>query len=260
MRIAYDIVGSKERAVALIGVNAKNPKKAAKEIMKRHKSVKSVLQKLAERKDTYRLYPCKLLLGDKNTEVVHKEHGYSIVVDPQKVYFSPREATERQRIVKTVKTGENVLVMFSGACPYGIAIGKKHPDCQITCIEINVKGIEYSEKNARLNNVKNIKNICADVSRVRNIGKFDRIIMPLVERAIEYLDEAFLHSKKGTIIHLYGLSNEKDNFKDLEEKVREKAEIYNIKYKIIKKQKVLPYASHVLKVRLDIKVVNCDII
>lgn len=254
MRIAYDIIGDKEKAVALIGINAKNPKKVAKEIMKRHKNVKSVLQKLAERKDTYRLYPCKLLSGDKNTEVIHKEHGYLIKVDPKKVYFSPREATERQRIANMVKSGENVLVMFSGAAPYAIAIGKKHPDCKITCIEINVKGIEYSEKNVRLNRLHNIKNICADVRDIRNIGKIDRIIMPLVEKAIEYLDEAFLHSKKGTIIHLYGLSNEKENFKDLEEMVKEKAEIYNFKYKIVKRQKVLPYAPRILKVRLDIKI------
>ncbi len=252
MRIAYDIIGDKEKAVALIGVNTKNPKKAAKEVMKRNKNVKAVLQKLAERKDTYRLYPCKLLLGDKDTEVIHREHGYLIKVDPLKVYFSPREGTERQRIANMVKPGERILVMFSGAAPYAIAIGKKHPDCKITCIEINVKGIEYSEKNVRLNKLHNIKNICADVRDIRNIGKFDRIIMPLVESAIEYLDVALLHSKKGTIVHLYGLS--KDNFKDLEKKVKEKAEIYNIKYKIVKRQKVLPYAPRIIKVRLDIKI------
>ena len=254
MRIAYDIIGNKDKAIALIGVNTKNPKKVAREIMNRHKNVKSVLQKLSERKDTFRLYPCKLLLGDKNTEVIHKEHGYFLKIDPQKVYFSPREATERQRVAEMVKSGENVLVMFSGAGPYALAIGKKHLGCKITCIEINLKGVEYAEKNARLNNIKNIRNICADVRRVRNIGKFDRIIMPLVEKAIDYLDEAFLHSKKGAIIHLYGLSNEKENFKDIEERIKEKAEIYNFKYKIIKRQKVLPYAPRILKVRLDIKV------
>jgi len=255
MHIAYDIIGNKERAVALIGVNAKNPKKIAKELMKRHKNIKSVLQKLAERKDMFRLYPCKLLSGDKNTEVVHKEHGYFIKIDPQKVYFSPREATERQRIAEMVKPKENILVMFSGAGPYALAIGKRRPTCKITCIEINVKGFEYSEINAKINKLKNIKNICADVRDVRNIGEFDRVIMPLVETAIDFLDEAFLHSKKGTMIHLYGLSNEKENFKDLEGRVREKAETFNMKYRIVKKQKVLPYAPRVMKVRLDIKVI-----
>lgn len=252
MRIAYDVIGNKEKAVALLGVNAKNPRKAAKEIMERHKNVKSVLQKLAERKDVFRLHPCKLIRGSKNTEVIHKEHGYLIKVDPLKVYFSPREGTERQRIAKMVKPGERILIMFSGGAPYSIAISKKEPTTKITNIEINIKAVEYSEKNIRLNHLHNIKNICADVRSVRNLGKFDRIIMPLVERAIEYLDEAFLHSKKGTIIHLYGLS--KNNFKDLEEKIKEIAEIYNIKYKIVKKQKVLPYAPRIMKVRLDIKI------
>jgi len=84
--------------------------------------------------------------------------------------------------------------------------------------------------------------------------KFDRIIMPLVETAIEFLDEAFLHSKKGTVIHLYGLSNEKENFEDLEKRVEEIAKIYNIKYKIVNRQDVLPYAPKISKVRLDIKI------
>ena len=92
------------------------------------------------------------------------------------------------------------------------------------------------------------------ISGSLKIKKFDRIIMPLVERAIEYLDVAFLHSKRETIIHLYGLSNEKENFKDLEEKVEEKAKIYNIKYKVVRRQDVLPYAPRVKKVRLDIKI------
>jgi len=254
MRVAYDIIGNKEKAIALLGVNVKNPKKVAKEIMKRHKNVKSVLQKLSERKDVFRLYPCKLLLGDKNTEVIHKEYNYFIKVDPQKVYFSPRESTERQRIAEMVKPRERVLVMFSGAAPYAVAIKKKEPTCHVTCLEINLKAVEYAEKNIKLNNLHDVKNYCCDVKEIRNIGNFDRIIMPLVERAIEFLDEAFLHSKNGTIIHLYGLSKE-DDFKGLEERVDEIAKIYNIKYKIVKKQKVLPYAPRIQKVRLDIKIV-----
>jgi len=168
MRIAYDIIGSKDSAIALIGVNAKNPKKAAKEIMKRHKNVKSVLQKLSERKDTYRLYPCKLLLGDKNTEVVHKEHGYLIKVDPQKVYFSPRESTERQRIVDLVKGGEKILVMFSGVCPFPISIAKKQKLVgKIYAIDINPNAHKYALENIKLNKLEDkIVPILGDVREI----------------------------------------------------------------------------------------------
>jgi len=256
MRIAYDIIGNKEKSIALLGINIKNPKKTAKEIMKRHKAVKSVLQKLSERKDTFRLYPCKLLAGNKNTEVIHKEYGFILKIDPQKAYFSPRESTERQRIAEMVKPREEILVMFSGVCPYPIVIAKKQTLVKkIYAVELNPAAHKYALENVKLNNLdKKIIPILKDVREAKEIGKVDRIIMPLVEKAIDYLDTAFLHSKKGAIIHLYGLSNEKENFRDLEERIKEKAEIYNIKYKIVKRQKVLPYAPHILKVRLDIKI------
>ena len=254
MRIAYDIIGNKEKSIALLGVNVKNPKKVAKEIIKRHKAVKSVLQKLSERKDTFRLYPCKLIAGNKNTEVIHKEYGYFLKLDPQKTYFSPRESTERQRIAEMVKPREEVLVMFSGACPYPIAIAKKQPlVSKIYAVELNPAAHKYALENVKLNHLeKNIIPVLKDVRKVNEIGKVNRIIMPLVEKAIDYLDVAFSHSKKGTIIHLYGLSKE-GNFKDLEEKVEKIAEKHKIKYKICGMQDVLPYSPRVNKVRLDIK-------
>lgn len=254
MRIAYDIIGNKDKSIALLGVNVKNTKKLAKEIMKRHKSVKSVLQKLSERKDTFRLYPCKLIAGEKNTEVLHKEYGYLLKLDPQKAYFSPRESTERQRIAEMVKPREQVLVMFSGVAPYPIAIAKKQALVnKIYAVELNPAAHEYALENIKLNHLeKKIIPILKDVKEVKEIGNVDRIIMPLVEKAIDYLDIAFQHSKKGTIIHLYGLSKE-SQFKDLEEKVKKVAERCNIKYKIVGRQDVLPYAPRIGKVRLDVK-------
>ena len=255
MRIAYDIIGSKEKSVALLGVNVKSPKKVAKELMKRHKSVKSVLQKLSERKDTFRLYPCKLLAGEKNTEVIHKEYGYSLKVDPQKAYFSPRESTERQRVASMVKPREIVLVMFSGVCPYPIAIAKKQTlVSKIYAVEINPAAHAYALENIKLNHVeKKIIPILEDIREAKGLGKVNRIIMPLVETAIDFLGEAFYHSKKGTIIHLYGLSKEA-KFKDLEEKVEKVAKKCKVRYKIVGRQDVLPYAPRVSKVRLDIKI------
>ena len=249
MRIAYEVIGSREKSVALIGPDVKNPKKAAKEIMKRHKAVKSVLQK-TKRQGEFRLNPSKLVAGSRDTEVVHKEHNYLIKVDPRTVYFSPREGTERQRIAEMIKAGESILVMFSGAAPYAIAIGKRHPHNKIVCVEINLKAVEYAAKSVRLNKLTNIKNICWDARKAR-LGEFDRIIMPLPETAVEFLDVAVFHSKKGTIIHLYGFARD---FDELDKKVREEAKTYNFRYKVIGRQKVLPYAPRVSKLRLDIKV------
>jgi tRNA (guanine37-N1)-methyltransferase len=196
-----------------------------------------------------------LLAGDKNTEVVHKEYGCFFKLDPQKAYFSPRESTERQRIAEMVKPREEVLVMFSGVCPYPITIARKQTlVSKIYAVELNPVAHKYALENIKLNHLeKKIIPILKDVRKAKEIGKVDRIIMPLVEKAIDYLDIAFSHSKKGTIIHLYGLSKEKD-FKDLEEKVKKIAGKCNVKYKIIGRQDVLPYAPRIKKVRLDIRI------
>jgi len=166
--MSYDIIGDKEKAVALLGVNVKNPRKFAKEIMKRHKNVKSVLQKLSERTDVFRLYPVKLLAGDKNTEVIHKEYGYFLKLDPQKAYFSPRESTERQRIAEMVKPREEILVMFSGICPFPISIAKKQNLVgKIYAIEINPYAHKYAVENVKLNKLENkIIPISGDVRKV----------------------------------------------------------------------------------------------
>lgn len=248
-RIAFDTIGSKEKAVALINVSKKEEKKAAKDILKRDKHIKSVLNKISPRTGVHRIYKYRLVAGEKNTEVLHKEYGFLLKLDPKKVYFSPREAEERQRIAEMVKSKEEILVMFSGVGPFSIAIAKKHPNCKITAVEINRKAVEYANLNNKLNKINNIENICSDARKAK-LGKYNRIIMPLPETAFEFLDIAFNHIKKGGNIHLYGFSREEG--KDLAKIVKEKA---SKKYRIIKRKKVLPYSPYVWKVRLDIKVI-----
>lgn len=253
----YDIIGSREKAVAII---EKGDKNFAEEIMKKHKNVKSVLKKVSKRKGEYRLYELKLLLGDENTEVVHKEYGIRLKLDPKKVYFSPREATERQRIAEMVKKGEKILVMFAGVAPYAIAIAKK-VDCKITCIEINPIACKYAVENIKINKVEEkVKIICGDVreecEKIKE--KFDRIIMPLPESAWKFLKYAFKLSKERSIIHLYAISSENTMFKDAEEKVLKEAEKQGVEIKIINRQKVLPYAPKKWKVRIDIEVIHLN--
>ncbi len=241
----FDIIGSREKAVAII----EGDKKQALEILSRYKNVKSVLKKVSGRRGVYRTYRLRLLAGEKNTEVVHKEYGYILKLDPRKVYFSPREAEERQRIAALAKDGERILVMFSGVAPYAIAIAKKKR-CEVVCVEINKKAVEYAKQNVLINSLKGeVENICADVREVKEkIGKFDRILMPLPESAYRFLDVALFVAKKGAIIHLYGVSKEEELFKDLEERVTNK------RYKVVGRRKVLPFGVRLWKVRLDLKV------
>ncbi len=248
-----DIIGSREKAVAII---EKGGKKEALELMKRYANVKSVLKKQGGREGVFRIYKLRLLAGDKNTEVVHREYGMLFRVDPREAYFSPREAEERQRIAALAKGGERILVMFSGVAPYAIAIARQK-NCEIVCVEINRKAVEYADESIKLNRlVGSVENVCADIKKVyKSLGKFDRILMPLPETAYKFLPEAFALAKKGAIIHLYGISEEKSLFSDIEEKVKNIADNMKAKYKIFGRQKVLPFGVRMWKVRIDLKAI-----
>jgi tRNA (guanine37-N1)-methyltransferase len=257
MRIAFDIIGSKDKAVAVVEVSENADEAAiAKEVTSRYRHIKSVIAKESARIDPYRLYNFHLIAGEPDTEVIHKEHGYLIKLDPQKVYFSPRESEERGRIASKVKAKERVLVMFAGAGPYAIAIAKKQPKAEIVCVEINPKAVEYANENVRLNKLESrIRNYTGDVRKLApNIGKFDRIIMPLPESAYLFLDVAFAAAVKGATVHLYGISEHEKGFPDIVELAKSAAAHSKKKIKITGRQKVLPFAPYRWKTRIDIRV------
>ncbi|MEM7821844.1 MAG: class I SAM-dependent methyltransferase family protein [Candidatus Aenigmatarchaeota archaeon] len=253
---SFDLIGSKEKAVAIVEIKEGDEKALAEEIMKRNKNVKSVLKKVSGRKGELRLREYKLIAGDANTEVIHKEYGYLLKLDPQKVYFSPREATERQRIAKQVKAGERVLVMFSGIGVIPIAIAKKQPEVEkIYGIELNEDAHKYAEENVRINKLSHkIFLIHGDVREVakKYFGKFDRVVMPLPFGAGNFLDIAINCLKKeGGIIHFYSVEDEGskvlNEIESFVKKIGKKIKVLNIK-------KVSAYAPRKWKVCIDFQV------
>lgn len=256
---SYDVIGS-EKAVAIIEIpeELKNKKGLiAEAVMKLNKSVGTVLNKISGRKGEYRLEELELVSGDENTEIIHKEHSYLLKLDPRKVFFSTREATERQRIASLVKAGEDVLVMFSGVAPYGICTAKKQPDVnKVYCVEINPDAHEYAKENVRVNKLAHKIFLVND--DVKNISsklkiKFDRIVMPIAVGGEKYLDMAFKLVKDGGTIHFYSIGDEKDLFTEAEKFVINAAISNRKKIRIEKKVKVLPFASRKYKVCLDVK-------
>jgi len=260
---SFDIIGSREKAVAIIEVpeNFKGDVgEIASEILKRHKNVKSVLRKVSERKGKYRLREYELVLGSNNTEVVHKEYGCLFKLDPRKVYFSPREATERQRIASQVKAGETVMVMFSGIAPYPIQILKKQPKVKkVIAVEINPDAVKYAIENIKLNKIEEgkIVPILGDVKEIcpRFYGLCDRVVMPLPLGAEDYLDIAIRCLKKeGGIIHFYNWGKEEDPYTNAINLISKATKKLDRNYEILNERKVLPYAPRVYKICIDFKV------
>ncbi len=226
-------------------------------ILQTNKNVACVLRKISARKGKLRKRKLELIAGKNDSEVLHKEYGYYLKIDPQKVYFSPRESTERQKIAEQVKSKENVLVMFSGICAYAIAVGKRQPNVEkIYAVEINKDAIKFAEENVRINKLSHkVVNVLQDVKifTKKFPNKFDRIIMPLPLGAKNFLDSAVNCLKKKGIIHYYAISEEKNIFKDTEKEL-EILKKLSKSYKIIHKRIVLPYAPRKFKVAFDIEV------
>ncbi|MDI6721878.1 MAG: 50S ribosomal protein L11 methyltransferase, partial [Candidatus Aenigmarchaeota archaeon] len=250
---SFDILGNKQKAVAIIDIHEKlegKKKKIAEALMRKHKNVKSVLKKMSERKGIFRNRDYELLAGDDDTEVMHIESGCRFLVDPQTCYFSQREGTERLRIAEKVRKGEVVMVFFSGAGPFPTIISKKSKAKRIVGIEINDKAVYYARENVKLNKINNVETIFGDVHNEaqRFYNKCDRVIMPLPEKSIEYMEEAVKCLKSKGVINFYCFVDEKEMSGKKEGIVRL---IKNIGFysRITESRKVLPYGPRIWKMR-----------
>ncbi|MBI4895201.1 MAG: methyltransferase [Candidatus Aenigmarchaeota archaeon] len=257
---AFEIIGNKEKAIAVIEIpdSLKNRKKIISQaILEKHKNIKSVLEKKSARKGVFRIRSYRILSGDKDTEVIHKESGCFFKLDPRKTYFSSREGTERLRLSENLKNNENVMVFFAGIGAFPIILKKVNKTIHVSGIEINPKAVKYFEYNCKLNKVDS-HIFKGDVRKIvykkKMEKKYDRIVMPLPESSFEFLKEAFYCLKNGGTCSLYCFSKEED-LKDIFNRIRTEAGKDSKNIEILRTQKVLPYGPNIYKYRIDFKVI-----
>ena len=180
----------------------------------------AVYMKRSAIKGTTRVRDLEFLSGTDDSVTVHKEHGTRLKLDVRKVYFSPRLATERKRVMESVKDGEKILDMFCGIGPFPIVIAK-NKDVDITAVDINESAIQYLNENILLNKLKGrIETYCGDIREVSKSfkTKFDRIIMNLPGLAYTFLDVSVDLIEDGGIINYYEFSDSyEQGIKRLEE-------------------------------------------
>ena len=170
---------------------------------------KAIYMKKSAIKGTTRVRDLEFLSGTDDSVTIHKEHGARLKLDVREVYFSPRLATERKRVMESVKDGEKILDMFCGIGPYPIVIAK-NKDVDITAVDINESAIKYLNENIKLNKLKgNIQAYCGDVREVSDgfKTKFDRIIMNLPGLAYTFLDVSVNLIEDGGTINYYEFSD-----------------------------------------------------
>lgn len=187
------------------------------------------------------------------TETVHREYGHEFLVDVAEVYFSPRLATERHRVVSQVAPDEQVVDMFAGVGPYAIPMAAA--GAEVVACDLNPAAIEYLEENARRNGVAD--RITTRVGDVRDVGEefagwADRLVMNLPHTANEFVETAVALASDDCIIHLYDIQHEDDPFGPGLAAVEAAAgDEYTVE--VLEEQVVRSYAPHEYNVCLDVR-------
>jgi tRNA (guanine37-N1)-methyltransferase len=248
---AFDIVGD----IAILRLPEELlPKKKiiAEALLQVHRNVRTVLLQASPVEGVYRTRELEFLAGEPKTETIHRESSCLFKVDLLQVYFSPRLSFDRMRIAKQVREGEVVINMFAGVGCYSIVIAKHSRASKIYSIDLNPHAYRYMCENVRLNRVGDrVIPILGDArEKVPLLEKADRILMPLPEKARDFLDTALLAIKPSGIIHFYDLGWDPDPFSSSIRFLREK--IGNIK--ILGARKLRSYAPRCYHVVLDFSV------
>ena len=231
LRTSFDTIG--EIVILEIPDNLEDKKQiigdAALEFTKR----RSVFMKKSAIKGTTRVRDLEFLSGIDDSVTIHKEHGARLKLDVREMYFSPRLATERKRVMESVNDGEKILDMFCGIGPFPIVIAR-NKNVDITAVDINESAIRYLKENIKMNKLKgSIETYTGDIAVVSNAfkTKFDRIIMNLPGLAYTFLDLAVDLIEEDGIINYYEFSDSYEQgikrLKDACGKVGKEVEIIN---------------------------------
>ncbi|MBI3254021.1 MAG: class I SAM-dependent methyltransferase family protein [Nitrosopumilales archaeon] len=177
-----------------------------KTLLEQIKNANTVFCQSSPVEGDFRIRDLEFLAGENKTQTEYKEFGCRFLVDVEKVFFSPRLSTERNRIADLVKDGETVINMFGGIGMFSIMAAKKKK-CTVYNIDINPDAAKLCEKNISLNKLTgNVISLHGDATQIINEklkGKGDRVLMLLPERSDEFLDSAISAAKKNGIIHYY---------------------------------------------------------
>ena len=153
-----------------------------------------------------------VLAGD-GTETVHREYGHEFALDVAEVYFSPRLATERHRVVEQVESGESAVDMFAGVGPYAVPMASRGAD--VVACDLNERAVEFLRENAARNGVEaSVTAVAGDVRELADeyADTADRLVMNLPHSADEFLDTAVALAGDDCVVHYYDIQHEDDPF------------------------------------------------
>ena len=260
LNASFDIVGD----IAIIKVPSSLQGRRgliAETVMAVNKNVKTVLEQVTPVSGEFRLRKLEWVCGERKTETIHREFNCVFKVDLSEVYFSPRLSYERMRITKIAQPDEVIINMFAGVGCFSIVLAKHSKVERIYSIDINPSAVGLMRENVFLNNVeKKVEVILGDSREVIEKGLrslADRTLMPLPEKAYEYLDAVVLALKPGIgFIHYYDFVHARKGEKPAEKivgKLERRLKELGVSFDIVFSRIVRTVGPNWYQIALDVK-------
>jgi tRNA (guanine37-N1)-methyltransferase len=220
--------------------------------------VRTVVNRASKIKGELRVREWDVLVGSE-TETVHREYGHEFTLDIATVYFSPRLATERHRVVSQVSPEERVFDMFAGVGPFVVPMAAR--GAEVVGVDLNGSAVDYLRENARRNGVEDrVTAIHGDVRDTA--GDYDgwatRIVMNLPHSADEFLETAVGLAGDDCVLHYYDIQHEDAPFEPGRRAIRAVAEPAGYAVDVLTEHVVRSYAPHEVNVCLDVRLTRRD--
>jgi tRNA (guanine37-N1)-methyltransferase len=262
---SYDIVGD----LAVIRVPEKLRHRSiiiAEAILQLQKNIKAVWRQSSAVSGKFRLRKLEHVTGERRTLTTHKEHGCVFRVDLENCFFSPRLSHERMRIARLVQPGEVVVNMFAGVGSFSIIIAKHSQAERVYSIDVNPVAVGFMQENILLNHVLNgvvpFKGDAKNIIKGRLYKTADRVLMPLPEKAYEYLDCGVLALKpEGGWVHYYDFEHAgkgESSVGKVKAKVSERLSLMNVSFSIPFSRIVRDTGPRWQQVVLDVQILGKD--
>jgi tRNA (guanine37-N1)-methyltransferase len=258
---AFDMIGD-IAVVKLPSISKEACQALGQSILTRQKNIKTVLAQISRVSGDHRLRKLVCIAGENKTTAFYKEFGCSFSVDLETCYFSPRLKHERNRIAKLTQPYETVVNMFAGVGCFSILIASQVPSAKVYSIDINPAAVQFMTENIRINKVYGkVIPLLGDsktIIQTQLCGIADRVLMPLPEKAIEYLPCAISALKKsGGSIHCHTFehaSKKEDPVQNAKIKIEKRITELGLDFEIPLSREVRRTGPHWHQIVTDIRI------
>lgn len=166
------------------------------------------------------------------------------------------------RVARQVGKSEVVVNMFAGAGCLSVLIAKHSDAEKVYSIDVNPEAVNYMRENVRINRVYGrVVPMLGDAKGIieeRLLHVADRVIMPLPEKAFEYLPCALLALKKtGGWIHYYDFEYARKSMNAAEKvklKVSERLQRLGVNFQVFCSRVVRSTGLHWWQVVSDLEI------